>query len=104
MIHYWWVPLLILTTVVYYYYTKQANDTGSITSMAIVFAIQALGLWPWVARFSRNLFFDGLLFDSILMFTYIGVMYWLGVTQGFTVWHWGGTAMVVAGLFLLKLA
>jgi hypothetical protein len=60
------------------------------------------GLWPVVVKYSQRLFFDGLLFDAILMITYVVVLALYGKTDGFGFWQWGGVTMVVAGLILVK--
>jgi hypothetical protein len=70
--------------------------------MFFMWFIQAFGLWPVVAKYSQHLFFDGLLFDAILMITCVVVLAVYGKTDSFGVWQWGGVGMVVAGLMLVK--
>lgn len=102
MIHYWWVPLLLLTTVFYYYCSVWANDTESYKPIFYMWLIQAFGLWPVVAKYSKSLMFDGLLFDTILMVSCVVVLALYGKADGFGVWQWSGVVMVVAGLMLVK--
>jgi len=102
MILYWWVPVLILTTVFYYYCSVWANDTRAIAPMFYMWLIQAFGLWPVVARYSKSLLFDGLLFDGILMVTCVAVLAAYGKTESFGLWQWSGVAMTIIGLLLVK--
>jgi hypothetical protein len=103
MIYYWWVPVLLTTCYYYVYCSKWANETSDLRPMVIMYVIQIFGLWPIVAKYSQRLFFDGLLFDSILMSTYVGFMALFGATEGFTWVQWGGTALVITGLLLVKM-
>lgn len=103
MIQYWWVPILLATTVWYTYCSKWANDSSDMQPIVIMWLIQVFGLWPIVAKFSRSLFFDGMLFDGIMVLTYVFVMALLGATHGFGLAQWAGTILVVAGLLLVKM-
>jgi len=102
MIYYWWVPILLTTCYYYTYCSKWTNESSDIKPLVVMFAIQCFGLWPIVAKYSQRLFFDGLLFDSIMMFTYVGFMTLFGATEGFSLLQWTGTALVVTGLLLVK--
>lgn len=83
--------------------SKKANDQPqSLTWFWLLVVTQIFGLWPWIARYSKNLFFDGLLYDFIITLTFYGTFVALGIGKGFTVIQWLALAMVLAGLFVLK--
>jgi len=104
MIQYWWIPLAFIVYIAYAYYTKCANDNPDGWSPLLkLYVIQCLGMWPIIARYSNNLFYDGLLFDAIVLLSYCGTLIVMGAADGFTIVQWIGVATVVVGLFLIKL-
>jgi len=103
MLHYWWVPVVLAMYSIYAYYAKTANENPtSMYPLVMLYGIQCIGLWPIIARYSQNLFFDGLLFDTIMLFSYCGTLIALGAAAGFNILQWVGVLAVVVGLSLIK--
>ena len=59
--------------------------------------------WALTAYFSKNLLFDAVLYDLVLVLTTTPIMIFLGQAYGFTFVNWAGLACCVTGLVLLKL-
>ena len=70
MTQYWWVPLAICSYILYAWLSKRSNEDSSYIYVIYLYLIQALGLWPLIAKFSKNLLFDGILFDFIIITTF----------------------------------
>ena len=106
MSFYWiWIPAAILLYIVCGYWTIWANDKSDPNSIRWVWAlylINILGLWPWIARFSKNLVLDGLLYDLIIFFVFYLTVLCLGAAKGFTTVQWVGTGVVIVGFVMIK--
>ena len=65
-------------------------------------ACAVIPTWSVASYFSRNLVFDSLLYDSILVVSSVVFFAYLGQTQTFA-WHnWLGVMLAVAGLLLVR--
>ena len=61
--------------------------------------------WPLVSRYSKNVFFDGMIYDTVMFLTYTIIIGFL--TEGFFKFseiQWIGFFMVMAGFFIMKYA
>jgi hypothetical protein len=70
------------------------------------YALWALGcfpLWAIVSHYSKNLFFDGLLYDSIMILSYaISILYFQNTLKSIGINQVIGVMMILGGLFLLR--
>lgn len=58
-------------------------------------------MWPWVARYSKRIVFDAILYDSLaVIFWTTSLMFWSG--NRFNTPQWIGTGFVMFGLFLIQ--
>jgi hypothetical protein len=64
-----WVPLLMLMHSLLGYASVQANNNSK-SWFYISWLLICIPVWPMVAKYSKNIVFDGLLFDSIMLITY----------------------------------
>ena len=104
MLGYWWVIVVIIMGSGTAYFSKYSNDNQhSLWPVFVLYALQCVGLWPIVARYSNSLFFDGLLYDVLILLTYYGILIWCGAAEHFTGAQWFGTAAVLVGILLVKL-
>jgi hypothetical protein len=67
-----------------------------------LYALNVFGLWPWIARFSKNIVFDGLLYDLVIFFAFYLTVLYLGEAENFTRWQWIGCILVVIGFMTMK--
>jgi hypothetical protein len=104
MLYYWWVPSTFLFYAVYSWFSVKSNQTGEIKWAYIAYALGALcPFWIVVARYSKNLIFDGLLYDNMILGGFLVTTTALGVGIGFSTHNWVGVGLVVAGFILMKL-
>lgn len=98
-----WITLAIAFYVGTSLLSKRINDRPQETLWFwLLVGTQVFGLWPWIAKHSKNLFFDGLLYDLIIMMSFYGTFLVLGVGKGFSVIQWIALGVVLVGLFVLK--
>jgi hypothetical protein len=79
-----------------------ALQTAQKIQVGVIWLCQAAGFWPILARYSNNILLDGIIYDSVVLFMFYGVMIACGAGKDFTSWQWGGTAMVLVGTGLIK--
>jgi hypothetical protein len=109
--HAWWIPLSIIYYIGYGWLSKINHDHAT-TGMEpwytsrylwIMFAYGALcPFWLIISRVSKNILFDGMLYDNILFTTYIFTMIALGAGEKFTVHQWIGVALVALGSIMMR--
>ena len=104
MIHYlWWIPSLFIVYVLYAYLSYKNNIVGG-KWFFIMWGIGIIPLWAFVSRVSKNLLFDGILFDFLMFMTYtiaLGI-----ISKEFIKFHWYnwvGFVSIICGFVLLKL-
>jgi hypothetical protein len=95
-----WIPIVIIYYVVYTYFSKYYNESGAYL-IPILF-MNCLPIWLLVAKWSKNLIFDALLYD-ILMFFAGGITLLLcGSGNYLNVHQWIGLILIISGFILMK--
>ena len=95
--------LVAILYIVYAIITKKANDTHSWSWVAVLYFLNALGLWPLVSMYSKNIILDGFIYDIIIFVTFYVTMIIMGAGERFTTTQWIASAMMFLGLILFKL-
>lgn len=96
-----WIPILIITSFIYGKLSYNINKFGeNWVWVAIVYAA-VIQPWPIIAKFSKNLVFDGLLYDVILTLTFAISMAYFS-KHPFTTINYFGIFILVVGLILVK--
>ena len=99
--HYlWWIPAVIIYFVLYTWISKQNNEFGGKWMLYVFIA----GLWPaWmiISRISKNIIFDGMLYDVLMFMTYTVTMTLLGAGAKFTNLQWIGVGVTVVGFTVM---
>ena len=100
----WWIPLLITIHSFIAYLSKKNNDVGGNTKLMVWMYVLGgvFQLWVIVSIFSKNLIFDGMLYDNILFLAYALTFIALGCGSSFTITGWLGVMMVIVGSILLR--
>lgn len=99
---YLWIPFVILYYILFSWLSKQNNQHGG-SWILIMYVYGAL--WPgWIilSRLSKNLLFDGMLYDNIMFLTYALTMIVLGAGTKFTIHQWVGIGLVIVGSVLIR--
>jgi len=109
MHHAWWIPALCIYFIIYSWLSKMNNDTADITPwytskyLWLTFFFGALcPFWLIISRVSKNLLFDGMLYDNIAVMMYIATMIALRCGDKFDPHHWVGLGLVVIGSILMR--
>jgi hypothetical protein len=101
---YWvWPPILVVYVACLAGFSKWINEDKSWRLLVCFMFVQALGLWPFVARCSKNLIFDGTLYDLITVIVYYGTLVYFGAGKDFNMTQWVASGLILLGLVLLKM-
>jgi len=100
--HYWfWVPVVVLVYVIYSLLSKQNQEHGGKWFWAM-YAFGVIMPWAFVSRYSKNLLFDGLLYDMVMCCTMAATFAVLGEGANFTGWNWVGVGLALCGFAMMK--
>lgn len=109
--HAWWIPTVICYYFVYSYLSKVNNDHSDIEpwyTSKYLWVMSVYGLlcpfWLIISRISKNLLFDGMLYDNIMFLTYVTTMILLKSGDKFLPHHWVGLGLVVFGSILMRVS
>jgi len=97
-----WIPIVIIYYSIYALISKKINDGYHWGWIIVLFLIQALGFWPIVAKFSKNIILDGILYDSIIVLSFYVTMIILGVANEFSLIQYIGMSIAFIGFMMLK--
>ena len=103
MFYLFWVTAAIILYIIVGVLSKYANDSEEWKWVIFLYVCNFFGLWPIIARYSKNIVFDGLLYDLIIYFTFYGTLLFMGAAAKFTTYQWAGTFLVGIGFILLKI-
>jgi hypothetical protein len=94
-----WIPPVIAYYVVSAYLSKKLNDNRDHLNLFILlFLIQTIPIWPFVAKCSNNLMFDGLLYDILILLCFNITLLCLGVGTHFSTYQWISLVAIIAGM------
>lgn len=102
MSYYIWIPFVTALYALQSWLTVKNNLHGGNWSW-IYFFVSLFTPWVLISKYSKNLVFDAMIFDSILVVTYsLGILYFTNTLTKLT-WHqYTGCFFVVMGIFLFK--
>jgi len=101
--YYLWVIPVVLAYIVAAYTTNKLNLTKDNIWFYLNWFGNFLPIWAFIARGSKNLVFDGLLFDVVMVVTYTITI--LILTKSFETMrlvNYLGIVLVIVGLTLFK--
>ena len=102
MIHYlWWIPAAIVLYLSLAWLSVKSQELGGIYFWAL--ALMPVPLWAAVTRVSENLLIDGVIYDVILLLSFMGGFIMLGVSSGFTLHQYIGLVLAILGIILMKI-
>ena len=101
--HYLWsIPSVIIMYSIYAILSKYNNINQSALSFWLLTIVGAFPLWSFVSRTSKNLLFDGLLYDSFMLISFIITFILIGEGKSFSLTQWFGLFFCITGLLLMK--
>lgn len=101
-----WIPALILFCCLGAMLSKKANDhTYTLLDYTFYYfiTISTCTVWLYVAKYSKSMILDSVLYDCIMSITYATAFVVMGLAQGFTLINYIGLAITLAGLVMIKL-
>lgn len=105
-IHYFWWPITVAILFSLHAYVSFFNKgaTGWKPFLMVwVVSLLLSPLWATISRVSKNLLFDGMLFDLIIFTTYaVTFMILEQHYLSFKLTNYAGIAMVIVGMILIK--
>ena len=96
-----WIIFVFATSGLSAFISKRANDTKLWTWVFFGYLMGPCGVWPLVAKYSKDLVFDAFLYDAIVLAGFFTTLWFIGVEK-FGTWHWIGSSMMLLGLILFK--
>jgi len=110
MSHYLWIPFVILYYIIYSCFSRINNNCSELIIWYqqkwfwITFIFGAIcPFWVIITRTSKNLLFDGILYDNIMFLTYTLTIICLGGADKFVTHQWFGLGLVVLGSILMRI-
>ncbi len=100
MSYFIWIPALIILTIVWALIAKQVNLNPN--SYYFYFLFLAIPVWPFVARHSKNLMFDGMVYDALMTIVYTMTFVVIAAGSNFTMLQWVGCFVSLIGLLMMK--
>lgn len=101
MFSYWWIPLTITIYACQAYFSQQNKHHGGIW-FYILWISGMIPLWGWVSKYSKDLLFDGMIYDVILFLSYALTTIALGEGGDFGLKQWIALIVITFGFILLK--
>jgi len=104
MLRYWWVPLVVVDYAIAGWLWHRINVDGTWRSVWLCCLVGLVGLplWPIVAKYSRSLVADALIFDVLLLVSSYGAMLVAGSWAKLGPAQWIGLALCLTGLVIVK--
>ena len=99
-----WIPIVATQYVIYNWLSWHNNQEGSSKGWAIaMFIMGFMQSWLFVSRYTKNILFDGMIYDIVLFLSFPLTMWYLGETAKFGTRHWVGLILMIVGVSILKI-
>lgn len=99
-----WIPIIFLIYVVFAYLSEKSSGSEGFGRWFLMLALlNAMPMWPLVSKYSKNLLFDGMLYDIVIASGYVaGIIYFTGSFSKLTWINWTGIVVALCGLLMLR--
>ena len=97
-----WIPVTVVYNTLVCWFAVRYNAKYFLKTYLSMTIVGLIPTWSLAAYYSKNLIFDGLVFDSVLVMTSPIIFCFLGEGHTFAVWNWVGVGLVIAGLVLTR--
>ena len=98
-----WIPVEIVFYSVVAYLSKKNNNNPQLKRFFVAMVcLNLIPLWSFVAPDSKNLAFDGLLYDTITVLVMTVVLALLGSGSSFQKQNWLGVGVIIVGFILMN--
>jgi hypothetical protein len=97
-----WIWLAILVFYCIHAWINKANNDFGGKWFWFAWLISIIPVFPLLARISKNILWDGMMYDIIIFLSYVGTLLYLGAGKTFTTVQWVGCVFTVLGFILMK--
>lgn len=102
MSHWIWVPFVTILYIIQSWLTVKNNIHGGGWSWAF-FLVSLISPWVLISKFSKDLVFDAMIFDSILVISYsVGLLYFTNTMTKLSTFQFVGCFLILIGIVLFK--
>jgi len=98
-----WIPIEIVAYAVYTWLSYKNNLIGGRWLMWMFLFGTICQPWLIASSVSKNLYFDGILYDFIMILTFIVTMAFLGHGKSFSPANWAGIGLAIIAFILIKI-
>jgi hypothetical protein len=99
---YLWVPIEILLALFGAWVSVKNNAQDSLSWFLLTWAAMALPTWPIISKYSKNILFDSMLFDSILIVGYTLAIAYFSEYR-FNHYHVAGIVLYLVAFTIFKI-
>ncbi len=100
---FWWVPCVIVIYLVQGYSSFRNNENNTWPGwFYLIWIVNIVPLWAFVSKYSKNIMFDGFLYDILLFFSFYTAMLFAGGSSKIDRLGWAGVLLIMVGFVLLK--
>jgi hypothetical protein len=96
------IPVLIIACILSSYFSDQISKTNTGYLYYLPTAILNIILWLIVARTSKNLLIDSIIFDVVMTIAFAAGFVFLSYANGFSITNWIGVVLCILGIILIK--
>lgn len=98
-----WMPLASMLYMLYAWLLLQNKSQGG-NWFWFAAVVGAVPLWLVISHWSKNMFFDGMLYDAVMFLSYaLATAYFMGRLSSLQWTQWLGMILIIVGFFLVRL-
>lgn len=98
-----WIPIVIMCCVISAILSYQLNENqNSRFYFWSLLISQILPLWTFVAWYSKNLIFDAILYDILILLSFNITFLCLGTGKTFSIYQWCACVVILIGMIVLR--
>jgi len=103
--HYlWWIPAVIVMYIWQAWLSQKVNAPASHWRyFTMLWIAGCIPLWTIVAKVTKNMMFDALLYDLIMFTAFTGALIKMGACKSFNCLQWVGLTMCLIGFVIIKI-
>lgn len=97
-----WIPLTLCFNFLVCWISIRYNQVSFFKGYILFVLISWIPTWSMASYFSKNLIFDGMLYNTIMIVSAPLIMMYLGQTKTFSTVNYVGIVLTIIGLCLIK--
>lgn len=98
-----WMPIAASVYALYAWLILQDKAIPNSKWFWLAWIIGALPLWLVTSRWSKNIFFDGMLYDCVMIVSYaLATAYFTGKLSSLGPVQWSGMVLIIVALWMIR--